>query len=59
MPGKPHGFVENLGRGGIWPGLGECVGQAKQQCAPAGRRGLRRLLLDIKGLSEMTGSLSS
>jgi hypothetical protein len=57
MPGKPHGFVENLGRGGIRAGLGECLGQAKQQCAPAGRRGLRRPPLDIKGLPEMTGSL--
>ena len=57
MPGEPDGFVDDPGRGGIGPGLGQRLGQAEQQPGPVGRGGLRRPALHVQGVPEMTGGL--
>jgi hypothetical protein len=57
LPGEPDGFVDGAGRGGIGPGLGQCLGQVEQQRGAAGRGGPRRLALHVQGVPEMTGSL--
>ena len=55
VPGEPDGFVDDPDRAGVGAGLGQRLGQAEQQLAPAGRGGLRRPPLHVQGVPEMTG----